>query len=75
MLAYHGYRARGHRIVAIAVGPGGAPTSGEIDIVSGWTRLAGVRPQGMPAALVEFPDGSVLIAEDQNRCLIRLSAE
>lgn len=73
LLAYHGYRARGHRIVAIAVGPGGAPASAEIDIVSGWTRVAGVRPQGMPAALVELPDGSVLIAEDQNRCLLRLS--
>ena len=73
LLAYHGYRARGHRIVAIAVGPGGAVTGGENDVVSGWTRAAGVRPQGFPAALIELPDGSVLIAEDQNRCLLRLS--
>lgn len=73
LLAYHGYRARGHRIVAIAAGPGGTVTGGEVDVVSGWTRLAGVRPQGFPAALIELPDGSVLIAEDQNRSLLRLS--
>ncbi|QDZ08809.1 glucose dehydrogenase [Sphingomonas panacisoli] len=74
LLAYHGYRARGHRIVAIAAGLGGAVAGSETDIVSGWTRAAGVRPQGFPAALIELPDGSVLIAEDQNRCLLRLSA-
>lgn len=73
LLAYHGYRARGHRIVAVAAGPGGAVSGGESDVVSGWTRLAGTRPQGFPAALIELPDGSVLIAEDQNRGLIRLS--
>ncbi|MES2096089.1 MAG: PQQ-dependent sugar dehydrogenase [Pseudomonadota bacterium] len=73
LLAYHGYRARGHRIVAIAVGPGGVPSGTENDIVSGWTGVAGLRPQGMPVALLELPDGSVLIAEDQNRCLLRLS--
>lgn len=74
LLAYHGYRARGHRIVAVTAGSGGVVSGGEVDIVSGWTRLAGTRPQGFPSALLELPDGSVLIAEDQNRGLLRLSA-
>ena len=74
LLAFHGYRARGHRIVAVALDPAGAPVGGEIDIVSGWTHAADIRPQGFPAALLELPDGSVLIAEDQNRCLLRISA-
>lgn len=73
LLAYHGYRARGHRIVAITAGSGGIVSGGEVDIVSGWTRAAGIRPQGFPSALLELPDGSVLIAEDQNRGLLRLS--
>lgn len=69
ILAFHGYRARGHRIVAVAPTGGGS----EIDVVSGWTHAANLRPQGFPAALLELPDGSVLIAEDQNRCLLRIS--
>lgn len=73
LIGYHGYRARGHRIVAIALGANGRPTGGEIDVVSGWTTVAGLRPMGQPSAMIELPDGSVLIAEDQNRTLLRLS--
>lgn len=73
VLGYHGYRARGHRIVAIAVS-GSNPAGGEIDIVSGWTSARGTGPQGSPSAMLELPDGSILIAEDQNRVLLRLSS-
>ena len=73
LLGYHGYRARGHRIVAIALDASGRPTGGEIDVMSGWTTVAGLRPMGQPSAMIQLPDGSVLIAEDQNRCLLRLS--
>lgn len=69
LLAYHGYRALGHRIVAIAPG-----TRTESEIVSGWTRVAGQHPQGTPVALLELPDGSVLISEDHNGTLLRLAA-
>ncbi|CAM3127078.1 Glucose dehydrogenase [Sphingomonas antarctica] len=72
ILGYHGYRARGHRIVAIAL-DGLAPVGGEVDVVSGWATREGVHPQGFPSALLELPDGSILIAEDQNRTLLRLS--
>jgi len=73
ILGYHGYRARGHRIVAIALGADGRPTGGEIDLVSGWTTVPGLRPMGQPSAMLQLPDGSVLIVEDQNRTLLRLS--
>lgn len=73
LLGYHGYRARGHRIVAIALGANGRPSGGEIDVVAGWNTVAGLRPMGQPSAMIQLPDGSVLIAEDQNRTLLRLS--
>lgn len=72
VLGYHGYRARGHRIVAIALN-GSTPVGAEIDVVGGWTSAKGTGPQGSPSALLELPDGSILIAEDQNRTLLRLS--
>jgi glucose/arabinose dehydrogenase len=72
VLGYHGYRARGHRIVAITLN-GSTPVGGEIDVVSNWTSARGTGPQGSPAAMLELPDGSILIAEDQNRTLLRLS--
>lgn len=73
ILGYHGYRALGHRIVALSIGPEGLPRGPEANIVSGWTILAGVRPQGFPSALLQLPDGSILVAEDQNRTLLRIS--
>lgn len=73
VLAYHGYRARGHRIVAVGLDGGGTPAGPEIDVVSGWGPQPGVHPLGTPAAMLELPDGSILIAEDQNRALLRIS--
>jgi glucose/arabinose dehydrogenase len=73
ILGYHGYRALGHRIVALPVGSDALPHGPEENIVSGWTTLAGVRPQGFPSALLQLPDGSILVAEDQNRTLLRIS--
>ena len=72
VLGYHGYRARGHRIVAIALN-GANPVGGEIEMVGGWTSAKGTGPQGSTSAMLELPDGSILIAEDQNRTLLRLS--
>ena len=72
VLGYHGYRARGHRIVAVALN-GSNPVGSEIDVVSNWTPARGTGPQGSPSAMLELPDGSILIAEDQNRTLLRLS--
>ena len=71
ILAYHGYRALGHRIVALSLNADGRPGP-ETEVVSGWGSAAG-HPMGSPAALLQLPDGSVLIAEDRNRTLLRLS--
>ena len=73
ILAYHGYRALGHRIVALAVRAGGTPTGPEANVVAGWGFMDGVHPQGTPTALLQLADGSILVAEDHNRGLLRIS--
>lgn len=72
IVALHGYRANGHRLVAL---DSNGPRPVVTPLVTGWARQSGVRPQGAPAALLELPDGSILIAEDLNRILLRLSAD
>lgn len=73
VIGFHGYRAAGHRIVAVPLKADGSPTGATTDVVSGWTPKPGVRPLGMPSALLQLPDGSILVAADQNRALLRIS--
>ena len=71
VIAYHGYRAAGHRIVAFRIDAKGIGSP--IDLVWGWTAARGLRPQGAPVAMLELADGSILIVEDHNGSLLRLA--
>jgi len=73
ILGYHGYRATGHRVVAVALGKDGRPAGMPSELVTGWEQRDGSHPQGSPVGLVEMADGSVLIAEDHSGALLRLS--
>jgi glucose/arabinose dehydrogenase len=73
VVAYHGYRAQGHRIVAFATDANGMPAGPSIDLVAGWNAVRGVRPLGTPVAMLERSDGSILILEDHNGTLLRLA--
>jgi glucose/arabinose dehydrogenase len=74
VLAFHGYRSAGHRIVALSTNAKGAPTGAPFDLVWGWQAVSHVRPQGTPVAMLELADGSILILEDHNGTLLRLAA-
>ena len=74
VIAFHGYRAAGHRIVAFAADSNGMPTGSPVDLVWGWTALPNVRPQGAPVAMLALADGSILVLEDHNGSLLRLAA-
>lgn len=74
VLAYHGYRSTGHRIVALPLNASGVPVGPSVDLVSGWRAVRSVRPQGAPVAMLEQADGSILILEDRNGTLLRLAA-
>lgn len=73
IIAYHGYRAPGHRIVAFATNPQGMPVGSPVEFVSGWNPVTGVRPQGSPLGMLALADGSILILEDHNGTLLRLA--
>ena len=73
VVAYHGYRVQGHRIVAFDTDANGMPIGPSVDLVSGWTAVRGVRPLGTPVAMLELKDGSILILEDHNGTLLRLA--
>ena len=74
LIAYHGYRAQGHRIVSLALDGQGRPQGQPQDLVAGWDYAEGAHPQGAPVALWQMDDGSVLISEDHNSSLLRLAA-
>ena len=73
LITYHGYRSSGHRLVALPIDKKGNPVGVPREIVNGWNYSEGGHPQGAPVALAEMDDGSVLITEDHNGTLLRLS--
>jgi len=68
LVALHGYRATGHRI--IAVDPDGGAVIG--DVVRQWTKQSAGK-QGAPVGMAVAPDGALLIADDKNKRVLRLS--
>ncbi len=73
IVGYHGYRATGHRLVAVALGKDLRPTGPPTELVTDWEQRDGSHPQGSPVGLAEMADGSVLVAEDHSGALLRLS--
>ena len=73
VIGYHGYRATGHRLVAVGLGADGRPTGTPTELVWDWEQKDGSHPQGSPVGIVQADDGSVLIAEDHSGALLRLA--
>lgn len=73
LIALHGYREAGHRLVALPVDDDGRATGPLRDVISGWEAVSGTRPQGAPVGLAVLADGSVLVTEDHNGTLLRLA--
>ncbi|MEN0060074.1 MAG: PQQ-dependent sugar dehydrogenase, partial [Bdellovibrio sp.] len=74
LVSWHGYRQHGQRIVAYPVDERGVPTSQQYEeVVKGWTGVAGLRPLGAPTGLASLQDGSILILDDKNGAVLRLS--
>jgi len=45
------------------------------ELISGWHKVTGVRPQGAPVGMAVAADGAIWLAEDKNQSLIRIDAE
>jgi glucose/arabinose dehydrogenase len=75
VVAWHGYRAAGHRVMSFTLDAVGKPTGASQTWIDGWTALAGVRPLGAPTGLCVDTVGRLLIVEDRNRTLLMLVPE
>lgn len=74
VVSWHGYRAYGQRIVAYKTDNIGRPLDEKYEeVVSGWEAQTGVRPRGAPTGLLQLHDGSVLVLDDKNSAVLRLS--
>jgi len=70
VIAYHGYRAHGHRIVAIPFDDRGVPSGPPVDLLSGWDATD-KQPMGAPVDLIVAKDGGLYVAEDRNGRVLR----
>ncbi len=70
--SFHGYHPKGHRIVSFLRDARGLPVGDAKSIVYDWDSK-GEQNFGSPVGLTEMPDGSVIIIEDVNKIVLRLS--
>jgi len=75
VVAWHGYRAGGHRIVSFALDAQGRPGGDARPWISGWSAAKNVRPLGAPAGFTIDSLGRMLVVEDRNRTLLMLTRE
>lgn len=71
IVAFHGYREEGHRIVAFESDPQGHPVGEPMDLVSGWEQTS-THPRGAPVSLAIAEDGSIYLTEDRNHTVLRI---
>lgn len=74
IVAYHGFRAHGHRIVRFDIDTNGLPVGKSQDLVAGWDGGDNA-PQGAPVDLEPLPNGDLLISEDRNGTILLLTRE
>jgi glucose/arabinose dehydrogenase len=74
ILAYHGYRSHGHRLVVVPADARGVPSGEPLDVVRGWEKNAATAdPQGAPVDVLVAKDGSIFLSEDKNGDILRVS--
>ena len=72
VVAWHGYRAGGHRVVSFAIDPSGRPSGAPRPWIDGWSASRNVRPLGAPAGILIDSGGRLFIVEDRNRTVLML---
>ena len=75
VVAWHGYRAGGHRVVSFALDAAGRASGPPRPWIDGWSALKNVRPLGTPAGLLVDSAGRLFVVEDRNRTLLLLVRE
>ena len=72
LVAWHGYRAGGHRLVGYAFDAQGRPAGKPVEWLAGWDAQAGLRPLGKPTGMAVDGQGRLLVVEDSNRTVLMM---
>jgi glucose/arabinose dehydrogenase len=72
LVAWHGYRAAGHRVMAFRLDAAGRVTAPGTELLGNWSAQNGVRPLGAPAGLALDTKGRLFVVEDRNRTILML---
>lgn len=72
LVAWHGHRPAGHRVVSFALDAQGHAHGAPRSLISGWQAQPGVRPQGAPTGLLLDSAGRLFVLEDRNRTVLML---
>jgi glucose/arabinose dehydrogenase len=75
LVAWHGHRASGHRVVAFQLDAQGRPHGAARLWIGAWQARDGVRPQGAPTGLLLDSGGRLFVLEDRNRSVLMLVRE
>lgn len=75
LVAWHGFRPVGHRVVGYRFDARGLPSGPPIEWLAGWAPKAGVRPMGKPTGITVDSQGRLLVVEDFNRTVLMLLPE
>ena len=75
LVAWHGHRAAGHRVVSFQLDAKGRPRGAPMHLIGGWQAREGVRPQGAPAGLLLDSAGRLFVLEDRHRSVLMLVRE
>jgi glucose/arabinose dehydrogenase len=73
VIAYHGYRPNGHRLVDFAVDDRGIPDSGPRALTGPWA-FSGSR-LGSPVDVREAPTGELFLTDDRNGLVLEMVAD
>jgi glucose/arabinose dehydrogenase len=72
LVAWHGYRRAGHRVMAFRLDPSGNIAGAGLALMGDWESKRGVRPQGAPTGLALDSRGRLFVVEDRNRTVLML---
>ncbi len=72
VVAWHGYRAGGHRVASFVLDANGRPSGPPRMWIDGWAARGKGHPLGTPAGFTIDSAGRLLVVEDRNRTLLML---
>lgn len=75
LVAWHGYRPAGQRVMAFSIGITGKIEGKGTQILGNWAAQPGIRPLGAPTGLTLDTSGRLFVLEDRNHTILVLGRD